>query len=109
MELSQNEGYNGEVCMITDLNKILVEWAYRTNDGQPNSKNSAHIIILERGLNDFGWYREAIAELLNNWDFSKDLVNDYLKTMCQDMAYEVLDDIHILPERLLYLYRRLRT
>ena len=35
--------------------------------------------------------------------------HDYLKTMCQDMAYEVLDDIHILPERLLYLYRRLTT
>ena len=66
MELSQNEGYNGEVCMITDLNKILVEWAYRTNDGQPNSKNSAHIIILERVLNDFGWSREVIDELLNN-------------------------------------------
>ena len=52
--------------MITDLNKILVEWAYRTNDGQPNSKNSAHVIILEKVLNDFGWSREAIAELLNN-------------------------------------------
>ena len=52
--------------MITDLNQILVEWAYRTNDGQPNSKNSAHVIILERVLNDFGWYREAIDELLNN-------------------------------------------
>ena len=52
--------------MITDLNQILVEWAYRTNDGQPNSKNSAHVIILEKVLNDFGWSREAIAELLNN-------------------------------------------
>ena len=52
--------------MITDLNKILVEWAYRTNDGQPNSKNSAHVIILERVLNDFGWSREARAELLSN-------------------------------------------
>jgi hypothetical protein len=52
--------------MITDLNKILVEWAYRTNDGQPNSKNSAHVIILERVLNDFGWSREAIDELLSN-------------------------------------------
>ncbi len=52
--------------MITDLNQILVEWAYRTNDGQPNSKNSAHVIILEKVLNDFGWSREAIDELLNN-------------------------------------------
>ena len=52
--------------MITDLNQILVEWAYRTNDGQPNSKNSAHVIILEKVLNDFGWSREARVELLNN-------------------------------------------
>ena len=52
--------------MITDLNKILVEWAYRTNDGQPNSENSAHVIILEKVLNDFGWSREARVELLNN-------------------------------------------
>ena len=33
--------------------------------------------------------------------------HDYLKTMTQDMGYEVLDDIYMLPERLLYLYRRL--
>ena len=33
--------------------------------------------------------------------------HDYLKTMCQDIGYEVLDDIHTLPRRLLYLYRRL--
>ena len=33
--------------------------------------------------------------------------HDYLKTMCADMGYEVLDDIHTLPNRLLYLYRRL--
>ncbi len=33
--------------------------------------------------------------------------HDYLKTMCQDIGYEVLDDINVLPERLLQLYRRL--
>ncbi|MSQ12296.1 MAG: VWA domain-containing protein [Dehalococcoidia bacterium] len=33
--------------------------------------------------------------------------HDYLKTMCQDMGYEVLADIYTLPERLPYLYRRL--
>ncbi len=33
--------------------------------------------------------------------------HDYLKTMCADMGYEVLDDIQALPERLLYLYKRL--
>jgi nitric oxide reductase NorD protein len=33
--------------------------------------------------------------------------HDYLKTMCEDIGYEVLDDIYALPERLLYLYKRL--
>ena len=33
--------------------------------------------------------------------------HDYLKTMCQDIGYEVLDNIHMLPQRLLYLYKRL--
>ena len=33
--------------------------------------------------------------------------HDYLKTMCQDIGYEVLDDIYVLPRRLLYLYKRL--
>ena len=52
--------------MITDLNKILVEWSYRTSDGQPDVNNSAKLLILESVLNDFGWSREARAELLNN-------------------------------------------
>ena len=51
--------------MITDLNKILVEWAYRTSDGKPDVKNSAKLLVLESVLNDFGWSREARAELLN--------------------------------------------
>ena len=33
--------------------------------------------------------------------------HDYLKTMAQDIGYEVLDDIYALPQRLLYLYERL--
>ncbi len=33
--------------------------------------------------------------------------HDYLKTMCQDMAYEVVAEIESLPRRLPYLYRRL--
>lgn len=50
--------------MITDLNKILVEWAYRTNDGKPDAKNKAKLLTLESVLCDFGWSREARAELL---------------------------------------------
>ena len=51
--------------MITDLNEILVEWSYRTSDGKPDVKNNAKLIILETVLKDFGWSREARAELLN--------------------------------------------
>jgi hypothetical protein len=50
--------------MIKDLNQILVEWSYRTSDGKPDVKNKAKLLILENVLNDFGWSREARAELL---------------------------------------------
>ena len=51
--------------MITDLNEILVEWAYRTNDGKPDVKSNAKLLTLEGVLKDFGWTREARAELLS--------------------------------------------
>ena len=51
--------------MITDLNKILVEWSYRTSDGRPDAKNSAKLLVLENVLKDFGWSKEARAELLS--------------------------------------------
>ena len=35
--------------------------------------------------------------------------HDYLKDMCNDMGYEVVDDIYSLPKRLPVLYRRLTT
>lgn len=51
--------------MITDLNKILVEWAYRVSDGRPDVKSKAKLLILESVLNDFGWPSNARFELLN--------------------------------------------
>ena len=50
--------------MITDLNKIMNEWSFRTHNGKPNPKSMAHQIILEGVLKDFGWSEEARAELL---------------------------------------------
>jgi nitric oxide reductase NorD protein len=35
--------------------------------------------------------------------------NDYLRTMCDGLNYEVLDDINQLPARLLKLYRSLTS
>ncbi len=33
--------------------------------------------------------------------------SDYLRTMCRDLHYEILNDVHLLPAQLLALYRRL--
>ena len=52
--------------MITDIKKILVEWAYRTNDGKPNPKSMGHQILLDEVLKDFGWNLEQRSELMNN-------------------------------------------
>ena len=51
--------------MITDINKILVDWAYRTSDGKPDVKNKTKLLKLESVLVDFGWNRQAVEELLN--------------------------------------------
>ena len=51
---------------------------------------------------------EARAKAVNAFCLTVDRNgHDYLKTMTQDMGYEVLDDIYALPHRLLYLYRKL--
>ena len=51
---------------------------------------------------------EAKAKGINAFALTVDKNgHDYLKTMCTDMGYEVLDDIYELPSRLLYLYKKL--
>ena len=50
--------------MITDLNKIINEWAFRTHNGKPNPQSMAHQILLEGVLKDFGWSFEQRDELL---------------------------------------------
>jgi len=60
--------------MITDLREILTEWSYRTSDGKPDVNSSAKLILLEKVLDDFGWSREARAELLNSLLKEDDIV-----------------------------------
>ena len=60
--------------MITDLREILIEWSYRTHDGIPDVNNNAKLILLEGVLTEFGWSREAKAELLNNLLKEDDIV-----------------------------------
>ena len=55
--------------MITNKNKILIEWAYRTRNGKPNPKSMAHQIILEDILKEYGCGREEIDELFKGKRF----------------------------------------
>ena len=51
---------------ITDLNKILVEWAYQVKNGKPNHKSTRDLIVLDSVLKDFGWNLVERNELVNN-------------------------------------------
>lgn len=52
--------------MITDLNKIIAEWSFRTKSGILDAKSMPHQIILEELLKEYGWPLEARSELVNN-------------------------------------------
>ena len=52
--------------MNTNINDILVEWAYRVKDGKPNPKSIGDRIVLESVLKDFGWNIIQRDELLKN-------------------------------------------
>ena len=52
--------------MITDLNVILKEWAYRVQDGKPNPNNHAHLYHLSEILIEYKWPLSVIDEFLQN-------------------------------------------
>jgi len=52
--------------VITDLNVIVKEWAYRVHDGKPDPNNSAHIYHLSEILIEYKWPFEVIDEILQN-------------------------------------------
>ena len=52
--------------MITDLNVILKEWAYRVDNGKPNPKNGSHIYHLKEILIEYKWPFSVIDKLLYN-------------------------------------------
>ncbi len=52
--------------MKFNINKILSEWAYRVDDGQPDKTNSDHVENLREVLYDFGLPHEFINEYVSN-------------------------------------------
>jgi len=79
--------------MITSINKILIEWAYRIRDGKPNPKSMSHQIILEGILQEYGWSIEARSELIGNLMEKKSvLTEDWWADMTPDQQAEYIKD-----------------
>ena len=52
--------------MKINFDKILMEWAYRVDDGKPNPKKSSHLYHLNEILVEMRWPFEVIDEFVNN-------------------------------------------
>jgi len=52
--------------MITDLDVIVKEWAYRVHDGKPNPKNDNHIYVLSNLLYELKWPMVVIDGVIKN-------------------------------------------
>ena len=52
--------------MITNLNVIVKEWAYRVHDGKPDPNKSAHLYHLSEILIENKWPLSVIDVLLQN-------------------------------------------
>ena len=48
------------------INKILIEWSYRVDDGMIDLENYTHLSILREVLNDMKLPAEVIMEVMGN-------------------------------------------
>ena len=83
---------------------------FMISDGRPQDRGYSRAgVEKEYAVHDTKMaFDEAKKKGINSFCLTVDKNgHDYLKTMCSDMGYEILDDINDLPERLLVLYRRL--
>ena len=128
IEESFNEKIKRRIDKITPLHATrmgsAVRHAITKLDNQPSTRKILFLISDGRPQ-DRGYSREGVEKEYAVHDTYKALQearqknitpfcltvdksgHDYLKQMCGDMSYEVLDDIWALPERLPMLYRKL--
>ena len=52
--------------MNSSINDILIEWAYRVNNGMPNPKSKRDLWILEGVLKDFVWQLAERSVYISN-------------------------------------------
>ena len=80
------------------------------SDGRPQDRGySREGVEKEYAVNDTKMaLDEARRKNINAFCLTVDKSgHDYLQAMCQDLGYEVLENVHMLPQRLLYLYKKL--
>ena len=128
IEESFNEKIKRRIDKITPLHATrmgsAVRHAITKLENQPSTRKILFLISDGRPQ-DRGYSREGVEKEYAVHDTYKALQearqkditpfcltvdksgHDYLKQMCGDMSYEVLDDIWALPERLPMLYRKL--
>ena len=88
--------------MITDFNKIVKEWSYRVDNGQPNLNNSTHLYHLSEILTENKWPFEVIDELLQNLNEQK-LTNKSLQTRIAGMSSDLSTPTN--PKRMMEIYQ----
>ncbi|MBI4202575.1 MAG: VWA domain-containing protein [Chloroflexi bacterium] len=128
MEETFNERIKRRVDKVTPLHATRMGPAIRHTIAklEEQEKRTKLLILLSDGRpQDRGYSREGVEKEYAVHDTKMAFVearrkgitpfaltvdkagHDYLKTMCQDMGYEVLGDINSLPSRLPMLYRKL--
>ena len=128
LDESMNDNIKGRIDKISPLHATRMGPAIRhaiSKLEKVQSRTKLLFLISDGRPQDRGYSREGVEKEYAVHDTkmaltearNKDITpfcltvdkngHDYLKTMTQDMGYEVLDDVKDLPERLLDLYRTL--
>ena len=66
------------------IDKILVEWAYRVHDGQPDTKNPMHILQLKESMEAMKLPKRFIFEFIQNILSEKKEVPDEVKKKAKE-------------------------
>ena len=128
IEESLTDGVKKRIDKISPLHATRMGPAIRhatTKLSRQDTKTKILFLISDGRPQDRGYSREGVEKEYAVHDTHMALIearrlgiipfcltvdktgHDYLKTMCGDMEYEVLDEISMLPHRLPHLYRKL--
>ena len=91
--------------MITDLNVIVKEWAYRVHNGKPNPNNSAHLYQLSEILIENKWPMVVVDEFIQK---NGNLLAEIAKASVESTPVSK-DSIHSLEQNFFSLEKKLNV